>query len=81
MKMATLALVLILSPVVGVAQDSDKIDIAIDFLKTACAAGNKLEIEGDIGGGISILKRGVTGKVHLSKSDARGVIDSFSGHL
>lgn len=63
------------------AADNNKVDQAIDFLKTACASGEKVEIKAEGDGGLSLTKRGAQGRVYFSKVDARGVAEGLSGEV
>jgi hypothetical protein len=70
-----------LCPSPTVAVDSAAVDKATDFLKTACAAGDSLSIKVEGDGGISLLKKGLKGRLHFSKKDARGVVENLPGQL
>lgn len=48
------------------ADDSDKVDSAVQFLRMACVTGDKLEIEGSTDGDLLSLKR-----VYPGNSDSR----------
>ncbi|MDD5034837.1 MAG: hypothetical protein PHE55_08780 [Methylococcaceae bacterium] len=61
--------------------DSSNVETAIDFLKTACASGEIVEIKAEGDGGLSFLKKGVQGKLYFSKKDLRGVTEGLKGEL
>lgn len=81
MKRSGLLLVLIFIGITLSSVAAQTVDRAIEFLRTACAAGQRLDIRVEGDGGISLFKKGVAGKLHFSKEDARGVVESLSGQL
>ena len=64
-----------------VSADQNSVHQAIDFLKTACAAGEKVEIKVEGDGGLSLIKKGVQGRIYFSETDARGIAEGLSGEL
>ena len=56
-------------------------ETAIDFLKTACASGEVVEIKAEGDGGLSFLKKGVQGSLYFSKKDLRGIVEGLKGEL
>ena len=58
---------------------NDGVSRAIDFLKAACASGEKVEVKVDGDGGLNFLGRGAKGSLHFSKIEARGIAEGLSG--
>ncbi|WFP52262.1 hypothetical protein PL263_09605 [Methylomonas sp. EFPC3] len=57
---------------------NEKSDQVIDFLKTACASGEKVEIEASGDGALSLGNKGLKGKLIFSKSDFRGISEGLN---
>lgn len=77
----TLGALLIFSLEASSAQDSDKIDNAIEWMKEACVTGKKLDIEAKAAGEVSVIKKGVGGSLSLSVREARGAVDILNDEL
>lgn len=56
----------------------DGVARAIDFLKTACASGEKIDIKIDGDGALNLIGRSAKGGLHFSKAEARGIAEGLS---
>ncbi len=54
--------------------DEARVKTAIELIKIACATGEKLDIEITGDGGLSFLKKGVSGAAKFSKEEINGVV-------
>ncbi|MGX9726274.1 MAG: hypothetical protein ACTFAK_02800 [Candidatus Electronema sp. VV] len=54
--------------------DEARVKTAIDLIKIACATGETLDIEITGDGGLSFLKKGVSGAAKFSKEEINGVV-------
>ncbi len=54
--------------------DEARVKTAIELIKVACASGEKIDIEITGDGGLSFLKKGVSGEVKFSKEEINGVV-------
>ncbi|MCI5192520.1 MAG: hypothetical protein D3915_05255 [Candidatus Electrothrix sp. AU1_5] len=82
-KLAIYSSVFLCSISNGFAQlnESTRINTAIDLIKVACATGEKLDIEVSGNGGVSFIKRGVSGKFNFTKEEINGVIKGTNQNL
>lgn len=63
------------------ANDSEKVDSAIQFLRMACVTGDKLEIEGSTDGGFALFKKGLGGEFRFSKTEVSGFVDTLNDQI
>ncbi|WP_103654441.1 hypothetical protein [Agarilytica rhodophyticola] len=61
--------------------DSGRIAGAIDFLKTACASGESIDVEASGGGGLSFIKKGASGSFNFRSEEARGIVNGLRDEL
>ncbi|NOZ52236.1 MAG: hypothetical protein GXP08_03680, partial [Gammaproteobacteria bacterium] len=75
------ALFLFCSSIYASEDDTNKASAAVDFLKTACASGEHVEIQGEASGGLSFIKKGVSGSFSFKSKDARGIVNGLRDEL
>lgn len=65
----------------NLAVDESRTKGAIDFLKTACAAGETVEVSTSGSAGLSFIKKGATGEFSFKSEDARGIVNGLRDEL
>ena len=83
--LASFAPIAIVLPTIAAEENGQKTQEAIEFLKSACASGDELEIVASGDGGISLMRKGKLGSLEGSakykKSQLRGVISDLQGEM
>ena len=61
--------------------DLERFNMAVEFLKTACASGEEVLIEAEASGGLSLMKKGGSGSIKISKAELRGMVNTTNDEI
>jgi hypothetical protein len=75
LKFLICVLIYLYLPSVNASENANQV---IDFLKTACASGEKVVIKNEGDGSFSLKRGGIKGHISYSKSDFRGIAEGLS---